>query len=265
MKLLVCIKQVPGGGKAEIDPETGVIKRDASDAKMNPYDLYAIEAALRLKEQYGGTVRVLTMGPPQAENVIREAFSMGADEGALLTDRRFAGSDVLATGMALAQAVKALGHFDLLLCGRQTTDGDTAQVGPELAEHLGIPSAAGILEIQSVGGGHVTVKMDMPTTVETVRITLPALLCVEKDVCVPRLPSYVKKKATAQREIRVLTLDDFAERDEALFGLFGSPTNVRRIFPPESTDGREIWQGDADELAERLHTALVNGRFVERT
>ncbi|MDR3602471.1 MAG: electron transfer flavoprotein subunit beta/FixA family protein, partial [Desulfosporosinus sp.] len=147
MEILVCIKQVPGISKIEVDPITGVLKRDGVDSKMNPYDLYAIETALRIKEQVGGTVKVISMGPPQAQDVIKEAYMMGADEGALVSDRKFAGADVLATAYTISQGVRKMGNFDLILCGKQTTDGDTAQVGPEMAEYLGIPHIANVLKI----------------------------------------------------------------------------------------------------------------------
>ena len=136
MNILVCIKQVPASSKVEVDPQTGVLKRAGVESKMNPYDLYALETALRLREEHGGSVTVLSMGPPQAQAVIREAFAMGADAGVLLSDRRFGGADVLATSYTLAQGVRRAGRFDLLICGKQTTDGDTAQVGPEIAESV---------------------------------------------------------------------------------------------------------------------------------
>ena len=133
MKILVCMKQVPAGTKVDIDPETGAMKRMSGATRTNPYDLFALETALRIREQQGGTVTVLTMGPPQAEEMMRDAYTMGADDAVILSDRKFAGADVLATSYALSQAIQVLGGADLILCGRQTTDGDTAQVGPAYA------------------------------------------------------------------------------------------------------------------------------------
>lgn len=159
MNILVCIKQVPGSNKVEVDPVTGVLKRDGVESKMNPYDLYALETALRLVETYGGTVKVISMGPPQAGQIIREAFAMGAEEGILLSDRKFAGADVLATSYTLSQGVREAGEFDLILCGKQTTDGDTAQVGPEMAEYLKIPSVSNVKRIVSVDDDAITVEM----------------------------------------------------------------------------------------------------------
>ncbi len=262
MNILVCIKQVPSSNKVEVDSVTGVLKREGAESKLNPYDLYALETALRLREGHGGAVTVLTMGPPQAEAALREAFAMGADEGCLITDRRFGGADVLATSYTLAQGASRLGRFDLILCGKQTTDGDTAQVGPEMAEWLGIPSASAVVDISAVGESSITVRMDMPQALETARIPFPCLLAVEKDIFMPRLPSYVKKCASRDRSILRLTLDDMEDRDEAHYGLSGSPTQVQRIFPPESNVVQEFWSGSGDELGGRLFDKLRTGKFL---
>jgi len=160
ISVITCIKQVPGTTEVEIDDETGNLKRDGIESKMNMYDLFSIEAALSLTEKYGGSVRVLSMGPPQAGSVLREALYMGADTGTLVSDRRFAGSDVLATAYTLSQAVMCLGDYDLILCGKQTTDGDTAQVGAELAEFLGIPHASAVISIEPDNKNKVTVRLN---------------------------------------------------------------------------------------------------------
>ena len=153
MNIIVCIKQVPGTAQVEIDEKTGVLKRDGVASKMNPFDLFAIESAMRLKEQYGGRVTALTMGPPQAEKVLREAFMMGVDDAVLLSDRRFGGADVLATSYTISQGIRKIGSYDLILCGKQTTDGDTAQVGAELAEFLGIPHLANVTKLMELVEG----------------------------------------------------------------------------------------------------------------
>ncbi|MDV3428197.1 MAG: electron transfer flavoprotein subunit beta/FixA family protein, partial [Bacillota bacterium] len=193
MDILVCIKQVPGTSKVEVDPVTGVLKRDGIDSKMNPYDLFALETAFRIRAEKGGTIKVISMGPPQAADVIKEAYMMGADEGTLLSDRKFAGADVLATSYTISQGIRKMGHVDLILCGKQTTDGDTAQVGPEMAEYLGMPHIANVLSIEEVKDKSIVVKMDMPNTVEIADVKFPCLLTVEKDIYQPRLPSYKKK------------------------------------------------------------------------
>ncbi|MDR3586735.1 MAG: electron transfer flavoprotein subunit beta/FixA family protein [Desulfosporosinus sp.] len=262
MEILVCIKQVPGTSKIEVDPITGVLKRDGVDSKMNLYDLYAIETALRIKEQKGGTIKVISMGPPQAKDVIKEAFMMGADEGALVSDRKFAGADVLATSYTISQGVRKLGNFDLILCGKQTTDGDTAQVGPEMAEYLEIPHIANVLKIIELKEKSVVVEMDMPNTVEIAEIQFPCLLTVEKDIFQPRLPSYKKKVSTKDREIKIITLNDFADQDEKRYGLSGSPTQVERIFPPSVNNDRETWTGTGAQLSSKIMEKLKHLKFV---
>ena len=264
MRITVCIKQVPGTSQVEIDPKTGVLKRDGVESKMNPFDLYAIETALRLKQQYGGTVTVVSMGPPQAQAVIREAFMMGADRGFLLSDRRFGGADVLATSYTLSQGVRAAGPFDLILCGKQTTDGDTAQVGAELAESLGIPHVTNVCRIHDADEASLTVTQDMPLHRLKAKLTLPCLITVEKGIFEPRLPSYRLMRDTADREIRVLTLDDLEDRDPSHYGLNGSPTQVKRIFPPEKSDRQERWDGPEPESAGRLFHFLEDSKFLQK-
>ncbi len=190
MEILTCIKQVPGTSEVEVDEKTGVLKRDGVDSKMNPYDLYALETALRIKKEKGSTLKVITMGPPQAKQIITESFMMGVDEGAILSDRKFAGADVLATSYTLSQGIKKLGNPDLIICGKQTTDGDTAQVGPEIAEFLNIPHVTNVTKIIEVKDKSIVVEVDMPNTLETCEIQYPCLITVEKDIFQPRLPSF---------------------------------------------------------------------------
>ena len=183
------MKQVPAGTKVDIDPETGAMKRLSGETRTNPYDLFALEAALQLREKVGGSVTVLTMGPPQAEEMMRDAYTMGADDAVILSDRKFAGADVLATSYALSQGITAIGDIDLIICGKQTTDGDTAQVGPAIAEHLGIPHAAWVSEIVDADSESIQVKQDLVSVSQTSKIPYPCLITVDKDMCVPRLPS----------------------------------------------------------------------------
>ncbi len=262
MKITVCIKQVPGTSQVEIDPKTGVLKRDGVESKMNPFDLYAIETALRLKQQYGGTVTVVSMGPPQAQAVIREAFMMGADRGFLLSDRRFGGADVLATSYTLSQGVRAAGPFDLIICGKQTTDGDTAQVGAELAESLGIPHVTNVCRIHDADEASLTVTQDMPLHLLKAKLTLPCLITVEKGIFEPRLPSYRLLKATEGREIQWISLKDLDDSDPKHYGLNGSPTQVKRIFPPEAHVEHIALDGDDIEKAARLADLLEERKFL---
>ncbi|WP_304684367.1 electron transfer flavoprotein subunit beta/FixA family protein [Ileibacterium valens] len=262
MNILVCIKQVPASSKVEVDPVTGVIKRDGAQSKMNPYDLYALETAFRLREQNGGTVEVISMGPPQAAEVIKEAFAMGADAGTLISDRAFGGADVLATSYTLSQGIRAAGDFDLILCGKQTTDGDTAQVGSEIAEWLGIPSVANVEEIREADNDHLVVAMDLPDEIEIARIEYPCLIAVDKDIYVPRLPSYVRKMASKDREIRILSLKDMEDTNPQHYGLNGSPTQVVRIFPPDVNDKKEIWNEPGQLLGDHLARKLSELKFI---
>lgn len=262
MNILVCIKQVPGTSKVEVDEKTGVLKRDGVDSKMNPYDLFALETALRIKESQGGTVKVLSMGPNQALSVIREAYTMGADEGTLLSDRKFGGADVLATSYTIAQGIKEMGDLDLIICGKQTTDGDTAQVGPEMAEWLNIPHVANVKNIVELKESSITVEMDMPESIETVNISYPCLITVDKGIFEPRLPSYKKKLQTKDKEIKILSLNDFKDKNEKNYGLNGSPTQVERIFPPKVNDNREVWTGESSILSEKIKDKLQELKFI---
>ncbi|MCK4260611.1 MAG: electron transfer flavoprotein subunit beta/FixA family protein [Halanaerobiales bacterium] len=262
MKIFVCIKQVPGTNEVEVDEKTGVLKRDGIDSKMNPYDLYALETALRLKESHDAEVQVISMGPPQAADVIREAFMMGVDGGALFTDRKFAGADVLATAYTLSQGVRKMGDPDIIICGKMTTDGDTAQVGPEIAEFLQIPHIANVTKIIETKEKSMVVEMEMPTTLEVAEIEFPCLITVEKGIFQPRLPSFKKKLATEDREIPFYSLKDLEDQDEKQYGLNGSPTQVLRIFPPESNTEQEMWTGSGDDLAERLFNKMKEMKHI---
>lgn len=261
MEIVVCIKQVPGTTEVKVD-DRGNLIRDGIDSKMNPYDLYAVEAALKIKEEKDWKVSVITMGPPQSEAVIREAFMMGVDDGYLLTDRKFAGADVLATSYTLSQGVKKTGNPQLIICGKQTTDGDTAQVGPEMAEYLGIPHVANVKKIHEIRDNSIVVDVDMPTTLETVEIQFPCLITVEKGIFQPRLPSYKRKKATVSKEVFSYSLKDLDDTDEVNYGINGSPTQVERIFPPEANTDKEMWVGSGKELGEKLFEKLAELKFV---
>ena len=264
MDIIVCIKQVPGSTIVDMDPDTGTLLRGSAETRLNPYDLYAIETALRMRESYGGTVRVISMGPPSAEAVIREAFSMGADGGSLLSDFAFAGADVLATGYTLSQGIRKMGHFDLVLCGKQTTDGDTAQTGAEIAAFLEIPAIANVRHILGADEISVTVEADLLQEVAVIRAKLPCLLSVEKDISQPRLPSWRKKIETADRPVQILGLSDLPDRDPKHYGPDGSPTTVQRIFPPPPGPAREVWADTGEALADALYEKLAERKFVSR-
>lgn len=262
MNIIVCIKQVPGTSEVEVDKETGVLKREGIDSKMNPYDLFAIETAVKLKEETGAKVSVVSMGPPQATEIIQEAYMMGVDEGALISDRLFAGADVLATSYTISQGVKKVGQYDLIICGKQTTDGDTAQVGPELAEFLGIPHIANVKKVVEVKEHSIIVDMDLAHAVQRVEVNYPCLITVEKDINQPRLPSFRRKLATKNQAIPIYSFKDFADQNENNYGINGSPTRVLRIFSPEANHDREMWKDTSDVLVDRLTNKLKELKYV---
>lgn len=263
MKILVCIKQVPGTSNVAVDPETGVLIRDGVESKMNPYDLYALETAFRLKEELGGSITTLSMGPPQTREVIEESFYMGADSGCLISDRKFGGADVVATSYTLAQGVKKLGGFDLIICGKQTTDGDTAQVGPEMAEFLNIPHVTNVSKIRQADENGLIIEMNMETSIEVQQLSYPCLLTVDKDIYTPRLPSYKRKtEMSTTMDIPVLGLKDMYDTDEKHYGLSGSATSVERIFPPEVNTERTMHQGSSCEMAQVLYGILSEQKYI---
>lgn len=264
MNIIVCIKQVPSSSNVKVDPVTGVLIRDGIESKMNPYDLYALETALSLRATYGGTVKVITMGPNAAEAVLMEAIYMGADSGVLISDRRFAGADVLATSYTISSAITALADYDLILCGKQTTDGDTAQVGAEMAEFLKIPHYANVQTVTQTDDGKLECVCALGSTVLTAQVTMPCLLCADGEINTPRLPSY-KRKCWAKEQkdlIQVLSLDDFADTDASHYGLTGSPTQVERIFPPEKNSQHVVWEGDGAELGAKVTALLKQRKFI---
>ena len=262
MNIVVCIKQVPGSTNVNIDPITGVLIRDGVDSKINPYDLYALETALKLKERTLGKVTTLTMGPPMAKEIIKESYMMGVDEGFILSDRKFAGADVLATSYAISQGVRIIKDYNLIICGKQTTDGDTAQVGPELAEFLNIPHVANVRKIIDVKENSILVEMDMEHTIEKQEVFFPCLITVEKGIYTPRLPSYKKKLETEKREIPMFNLTHMKDQREEFYGLKGSPTQVERIFPPEKNSSKVIWDGTSDELVTKISEKLKELKFI---
>lgn len=262
MKILVCMKQVPAGTKVDIDPETGAMKRLSGETRTNPYDLFALEAALQLREKVGGSVTVLTMGPPQAEEMMRDAYTMGADDAVILSDRKFAGADVLATSYALSQGITAIGDIDLIICGKQTTDGDTAQVGPAIAEHLGIPHAAWVSEIVDADSESIQVKQDLVSVSQTSKIPYPCLITVDKDMCVPRLPSYLLQKQSKDRSVKIMAFEDMADQNLSKYGLVGSPTAVEKMFAPPEVEKQVYFDGDAKEKTKQLFDVLVNKKVI---
>ena len=262
MKILVCVKQVPGSSNVEVDPVTGVLKRSGIPSKCNPYDLYGIETALTLAERFGGTVDSLTMGPPQAKAVIEETICMGARQGTVLTDRKFAGADVLATAYTISQGIRKCGDYDLIICGKQTTDGDTAQVGAEVAEYLGLPNLSNVVSVEDLRDGRLFVTANLDDKVVSMSIALPCLISVDGDINTPRLPSYKIKKNLTDDAVSFLTFADFADQDPDHYGLSGSATQVERIFPPEKVSQKQVLEGDSTAQSQALFQLLRDKKMV---
>ena len=262
MKILVCVKQVPGSSNVEVDPVTGVLKRSGVPSKCNPYDLYAIETALTIAERFGGTVEALTMGPPQAKAVIQETLCMGVQGGTVLTDRKFAGADVLATAYTLSQGIRKCDEFDLIICGKQTTDGDTAQVGAEVAEYLGIPNVSNVLSVEDFRDGKLYLTAGLDEKIVSMSIALPCLISTDGDINTPRLPSYKIRKTLKEDAVSFLTFADFEDQDPDHYGLSGSATQVERIFPPEKASQKKTLTGDADAQAQALHQLLLEQKML---
>ncbi len=251
MKIIVCIKQVPESFDVKIDPETKRIVREGVKSIINPYDMYAIEEGIRLKERFGGETFVISMGPPQAESAIREAIGMGIDNGILLSDKRFAGSDTLATSYTLSLAIKKIGEFDIIICGRETLDGSTGQVGPGIAEHLGIPYITYVSKIIDIKDGEMECKRLMEDHYEIIRVKLPVLITVVKEINEPRIPSLKNMLRAKKIEIPVWNADTLGGNLE-LFGQDGSPTRVIDIWTQTiKKEGRKI-EGEPDYLAEEI-------------
>lgn len=256
MKIIVCIKQVPDAKDVRLDPETNTLAREGVQSIMNPYDQHAVEEAVRLKEQLGGEVTVLSMGPPQAEEVLKQAISCGADKAVLVSDRAFAGADTWATSYTLAQAVQKIGDFDLILCGKQAIDGDTAQVGPGLAIQLEIPFVTCIQKIREASEKELVMERMMDDGYDVLAAEYPLLLTVVKDLNSPRVPSLKGKMKAKKAEIQVFSAEDVGA-DSAKIGLAGSPTQVVDVFPPPPRGERSLLTGTIDEQVEQLVEKLA--------
>jgi electron transfer flavoprotein beta subunit len=251
MKIVVCVKQVPDAKEVRLDPKTNTLAREGVESIMNPYDQHALEEAVRLKEKLGGEVTALTMGPPQATEILRLAISCGADNGVLVSDRAFAGSDTWATSYTLAKAIEKCGTFDLILCGKQAIDGDTAQVGPGLAMRMDVPYLTCVQKIRAADKEKMVVERMMDDGYDVVEVAYPALLTVVKDINEPRVPSLKGKMKAKKAVITTLTAADI-EADSGSIGLPGSPTQVVRVFPPQPRGGRAVFSGSLDERIDQL-------------
>ncbi|NLO40797.1 MAG: electron transfer flavoprotein subunit beta/FixA family protein [Ruminiclostridium sp.] len=252
MKIVVCIKQVPATSEAKIDPETKRIVREGLKAVMNPFDTYAVEEAIQLRDKFGGEVIVLSMGPEKAKVSLREAISVGADSAILLSDRAFGGSDTWATSYALAKAIEKIGDVDLVICGKQAIDGDTAQVGPGIAGHLDWAQATCVMSVQSASSDGLIVKRMHEDGYDICELSFPAVITVVKDINMPRVPTLKGRLASDKMEIPVWKPVDIGAELEKI-GLDGSPTRVVKTAPPppRNTVTKKI-EGSPEECAKQL-------------
>lgn len=255
MNIITCIKQVPNTTDVRINPETNTLIREGVESVINPFDTYAIEESVRLKEKFDGKVTVITMGPPQAEGALRDAVSVGCDEAILVSDRAFAGSDTWTTSYTLAMAIKKIGAFDIILCGKQASDGDTAQVGPGISAHLDLPQVTYVRRIEEINEKKAKVERLLEEGYEVIETPLPCVITVVKEINEPRLPSLKGKMKAKKVDVVKWTAKDISCEPKNI-GLEGSPTKVVKIFTPPPRKGGQILQGDANEAAWKLADLL---------
>lgn len=261
MKIIVCIKQVPDTAQVRLDPETHTLKREGVESILNPFDLFALEAALRIRETIGGTIHALSMGPPQAAAVISEAIGYGVDEGLLLSDRAFAGADTWATTRALAAGVEHLGGADLIICGKQAIDGDTAQVGPGLAMRLGLPQVAFVKGFREIAEDHLVVERQMDDGFDVVHLPLPGLITVVREVGEPRPPSLKGKMRAKKYQVPVAGIAELG-LDPQEVGLAGSHTQVVKVFAPKASGQREIIDAPPEQAGAAVIDKLVADQVI---
>lgn len=267
MNMLVCVKQVPDTTEIKIDPVKNTLIRDGVPSILNPYDGYALEAAARIKDKNPDSkIVVLSMGPMQAQAVLKEAISIAADKAYLVSGRSFGGSDTLATSYIISQAIKEIekteGTFDIIFCGKQAIDGDTAQVGPEIAEHLGYPQVTYGLEAE-VDGDLIKVKKETEQGAEIIGIKAPCVLTFTKPAWDPRYPTMKRKLAANRAEIPVISDTDLVDIDTTKIGLKGSPTKVKKTFVPQKkTGGIMVAEETVEESAKKLFKLLNDANII---
>lgn len=265
MKIVVLIKQVPDMDKVKFDIEKGTVDRTSAGTEINPFDLNALEAAVQIKENIGAEVIALSMGPPSADSALREAIARGADKGILLSDRKFGGSDCKATAYTLAAGIKNIGKFDLILAGMQTVDGDTGQIGPEVAELLGIPHICFAEKINEVNIKNITIVTDIWDGVFIKKMRLPGLITVTKDINYPRFTSFKDKMKARKAEITVWGMEELKDYlDESSTGIRGSGTIVKKIEVPAAVyrEGK-LWKDNLDNAVTELVDIMIDNKILE--
>ncbi len=262
MKIAVCLKQVPDTVDLQLDPETNTLLREGVQAVLNPLDAFPLEAGLRLRERTGGTVTAFSMGPPMAVQVLRKAVAMGVDDGVLLSDRAFAGADTWATSLALARALAKFGPFDLILCGKQAVDGDTAQVGPGIAAHLGLPQATYVTGIEVLEAKCLRLQRLFESGTAVLQAACPILLTVLKQANEPRLPNLAGRRRSLAFRPKTVTAADLELAPEEV-GLAGSPTRVVHVASPERRRGHLRIEGEPAACSRQLREQLAAWGFAE--
>lgn len=261
MNIIVCVKQVPATTNVQIDSKTGRLIREGVESIINPFDEYALEEGVRLKEKFGGKVTVISMGPPQAESALRECIARGADEAILLSDLNFAGADTLATAYTLARAIEKLTPYNIIICGKQAIDGDTAQVGPGIAEKLNIPHICYVRKITELKNGTICVERMMEDGYDILETTLPALITVVKEINIPRLPSLRGLMLAKKAKVNLWNAENI-NADKNKIGLAGSPTVVKKIFTPPARKGGETINGSPEEIAQQVIPKLKELKII---
>lgn len=261
MKIVVCVKQVPDISQSKVDPETYTIIRTGVDAVVNPFDLYAVEAALQIKDKIGAKVTAISMGPLQAESALQEVISMGVDDAVLLSSRDFAGSDTLATSYAISQGIKQIGDVDLIITGRQAIDGDTAQVGPGIAEQMQHPVVTDVNGLLEIEEGKLKVKVMIEEGYLILEVPIPAVLSIGKGVGEPRMPSLRNKMRARKAIIPICSPNDIDANKEKL-GLKGSPTQVVKIFTPEIGGDVMYIEGEPHQQGNRIVEILSERHII---
>lgn len=292
MNIMVCIKQVPDTSEINIDAVTGVLKRNEANSQINPYDLYALETALRIKEEKGGKVSVITLGDKGAAQIIKEAYMMGVDEGFLISHNSFNGSDLYATALILSEVISSFSNLDLIILGKKSTDSSTGHLSSELAELMNLPDISNVRRIVNIEDSSIIVESDMGDALGTLEIKTPCVLSVEEDIFEPRLLSFRKRLESKDKAIKVISLEDLENADENFYGLKGSPTHIRklfsskdstlkekeasekkiadkgspinlqRVFPEGVAPEREVWTGASLELAESIYSKLKDLKYI---
>lgn len=257
MRIIVPIKQVPETNAVKMDEATGTMIRDGVEAIVNPLDLYAIEIAIRLREAHGGEVLAVSMGPPKAVKAVKEAVAMGCDGGVLVSDKAFAGADTWATSYVLAEAIKTLGEYQLIICGERATDGDTGQVGPGIAAWLDLPVASYVSKVEDVSADVCRCQRLVEEGYEILDVTMPAVLTVVKEVADPRLPTLGGKQKARKLEVPTLGQADMTVKEEYL-GLKGSPTRVVKIFRPKVARQCQMFTATDEKSIDQATDAMVN-------